>query len=149
MRKVKTNRFGDIEIEEKHVVHFQEGIPAFEGENEFVLLPYDKNSPYFFMQSLKTPELAFIITVPFLFFPDYTIEIDDDTVKKLEIKNQENVEIYTLITIPNGSVRYMTANLLAPIVLNTDNMQAKQIVMDKSNYRTKHRLFPDAVKEGK
>lgn len=149
MRKVKTNRFGDIEIEEKHVVHFQEGIPAFEGENEFVLLPYDENSPYFFMQSLKTPELAFIITVPFLFFPDYTIEIDDDTVKKLEIKNQENVEIYTLITIPNGSVRYMTANLLAPIVLNTDNMQAKQIVMDKSNYRTKHRLFPDAVKEGK
>lgn len=149
MRKVKTNRFGDIEIEEKHVVHFQEGIPAFEGENEFVLLPYDENSPYFFMQSLKTPELAFIITVPFLFFPDYTIEIDDDTVKKLEIKNQENVEIYTLITIPNDGVRYMTANLLAPIVLNTDNMQAKQIVMDKSNYRTKHRLFPDAVKEGK
>ncbi len=149
MRKVKTNRFGEIEIDDSRVVHFKDGIPAFEDEHEFVILPYDEDSPYYFMQSLKSPELAFVLTVPFLFFPDYTIEIDDDTVKKLEIKNQEKVELYSLLTIPNGSVRYMTANLLAPIVINDDNMQAKQIVMDKSNYKTKHRLFPDDAKEGK
>ena len=149
MRKIKTNRFGELEIDDSRVVHFKEGIPAFEDEHEFVILPYDEDSPYYFMQSLKSPELAFILTVPFLFFPDYTIEIDDDTVKTLEIKNQERVELYTLLTIPNGSVRYMTANLLAPIVINGENMQAKQIVMDKSNYKTKHRLFPDTEKEGK
>lgn len=149
MRKVKTNRFGEIEIDDSRVVHFKDGIPAFEDEHEFVILPYDEDSPYYFMQSLKSPELAFVLTVPFLFFPDYTIEIDDDTVKKLEIKNQEKVELYSLLTIPNGSVRYMTANLLAPIVINGENMQAKQIVMDKSNYKTKHRLFPDDAKEGK
>ncbi len=149
MRKVKTNRFGEIEIDDSRVVHFKDGIPAFEDEHEFVILPYDEDSPYYFMQSLKSPELAFVLTVPFLFFPDYTIEIDDDTVKKLEIKNQEKVELYSLLTIPNGSVRYMTANLLAPIVINDENMQAKQIVMDKSNYKTKHRLFPDDAKEGK
>ncbi len=149
MRKVKTNRFGDIEIDDSRVVHFKDGIPAFEDEHEFVILPYDEDSPYYFMQSLKSPELAFVLTVPFLFFPDYAIEIDDDTVKKLEIQNQEKVELYSLLTIPNGSVRYMTANLLAPIVINGENMQAKQIVMDKSNYKTKHRLFPDITKEGK
>lgn len=150
MRKIKTTRFGELEIDDSRVVHFAEGIPAFEDEHEFVILPYDEDeSPYYFMQSLKTPELAFILTVPFIFFPDYAIEIEDDTVKKLEIKNQEKVELYTLLTIPNGSVRYMTANLLAPIVINCENMQAKQIVMDKSNYKTKHRLFPDKDKEGK
>ena len=73
------------------------------------------------------------------------IEIDDDTIKELGIKNQEDVILYSLITIPNGSVRYMTANLLAPVVINTKNMQARQIVMEKSNYTTKHRLFPDKV----
>ena len=149
MRKIKTNRFGELEIDDSRVVHFKEGIPAFEDEHEFVILPYDEDSPYYFMQSLKSPELAFILTEPFCFFPDYTIEIDDDTVKNLGIKNQEDVELYTLLTIPNGSVRYMTANLLAPIVINGENMQAKQIVMDKSNYKTKHRLFPDTAKEGK
>lgn len=149
MRKIKTSRFGDLEIDDERVVYFKDGIPAFEDEHEFVILPYDEESPYYFMQSLKSPELAFILTVPFLFFPDYAIEIDDDTINSLKIKNQEKVEIYTLLTIPDGSVRDMTANLLAPLVVNCENMQAKQIVMDKSNYKTKHRLFPDTEKEGK
>lgn len=145
--KVKTDRFGEIEVDEKRIVHFREGIPAFEDEREFVILPYDEESPYYFMQSLRKPELAFLLTMPFLFFPEYEIEIDDATLKDLDIKDQENVSLYALVTIPNGSVRYMTANLLAPIVLNTKNMQAKQMVMEKSKYTTKHRLFPDKREE--
>ena len=143
MRKVHTVRFGEIEVDEEKIVHFKDGIPAFEEEHEFLIIPYDDESPYYFMQSLQTPELAFLITTPFIFFPEYVIEIDDETVKELSIKNQEDVMLYSLITIPNGSVRYMTANLLAPVVLNTDNMQAKQIVMEKTRYTTKHRLFPE------
>lgn len=145
--KVKTDRFGEIEVDEKRIVHFREGIPAFEDEREFVILPYDEESPYYFMQSLRKPELAFLLTMPFLFFPEYEIEIDDATLKDLDITDQENVSLYALVTIPNGSVRYMTANLLAPIVLNTKNMQAKQMVMEKSKYTTKHRLFPDKREE--
>ena len=145
MRKVGTVRFGEIEVEEEKVVHFEKGIPAFEDEHEFLIIPYDEESPYYFMQSLKTPELAFLITTPFIFFPDYVIEIDDETLDELKIKKQEDVMLYSLITIPNGSVRYMTANLLAPVVINTENMQAKQIVMEKTRYTTKHRLFPDRV----
>ena len=148
MRKVNTSRFGEIEVNENNVVKFENGIPAFEGENEFVILPYDQESPYYFMQSLKSPELAFLLTNPFLFFPDYTFEIDDETIKELGIKNQENVEYFSMITIPNGSIRYMTANLLAPVVINGDNMRAKQVVLEKSNYTTKHRLFPEQKKEG-
>ena len=146
MRTVYTVRFGEIEVEEEKVVHFLNGIPAFEDEHEFLIIPYDEESPYYFMQSLKSPELAFLITTPFIFFPDYVIEIDDETINELEIKNQEDVLLYSLITIPNGSVRYMTANLLAPVVLNTENMKAKQIVMEKTRYTTKHRLFPDPVR---
>ena len=145
MKTVNTVRFGEIEVEEDKIVRFKEGIPAFEDEHEFLIIPYDEESPYYFMQSLKTPELAFLITTPFIFFPDYVIEIDDETLDELKIKNQEDVMLYSLITIPNGSVRYMTANLLAPVVINTENMQAKQIVMEKTRYTTKHRLFPDRV----
>lgn len=143
MRKVNTDRFGEIEIDEKKIIHFKDGIPAFEDEHEFVILPYDEESPYYFMQSLNKPDLAFLLTIPDIFFTDYSVEIDDATVAELEIKDTAKVIIYTIITIPNGSVRLMTTNLLAPIIFNTENMSAKQIVMDKSNYTTKHRLFPD------
>jgi flagellar assembly factor FliW len=149
MRKVSTSRFGEIEVDEKKIIHFKNGIPAFEDEHEFIILPYEEDSPYYFMQSINSPDLAFLLTIPFLFFPEYTFEIDDATIKELEITNYDNVFYYSMITIPNGSIRYMTANLLAPVVLNSDNMQAKQVVLEKSNYTTKHRLFPEpAKKEG-
>ncbi|MBR4153559.1 MAG: flagellar assembly protein FliW [Selenomonadaceae bacterium] len=146
MRKVSTSRFGEIEVDEKKIVHFKDGIPAFEEEHEFVILPYEEDSPYYFMQSVNSPDLAFLLTIPFLFFPDYTFEIDESTVDELEIKNSDAVFYYSMITIPNGSIRYMTANLLAPIVLNSDNMQAKQVVLENTNYTTKHRLFPEPAK---
>ena len=146
MRKIYTSRFGEIEVDEKKIVHFRNGIPAFEDEHEFIILPYDEESPYYFMQSLKSPDLAFLLTIPFLFFPDYTFEIDEATIEELGIKNPEDVFYYSMITIPNGSIRYMTANLVAPVVLNSDNMQAKQVVLEKSNYTTKHRLFPEPAK---
>ena len=96
------------------------------------------------MQSMKTPDLAFLITVPFLFFPNYTFEIDDESIAELEINEKDKLLYYTLITIPNFSIRYMTTNLLAPVVINTKNMKAKQIVLEKTNYTTKERLFPDS-----
>lgn len=149
MRKINTSRFGELEIDEKRVIHFKDGIPAFEDEKEFIILPYDEETPYYFMQSLKTPDLAFLLTVPFLFFPNYTFEIDDDTIEELDIKEKDKLLYYTLITIPNFSIRYMTTNLLAPVVINTKNMKAKQVVLEKSRYTTKERLFPDENKGGK
>lgn len=149
MSKVYTSRFGEIEVDEQKIVHFKNGIPAFEEEHEFIILPYDEESPYYFMQSIKSPDLAFLLTIPFLFFPEYSFEIDEDTMTELDITDRDEIFYYTMVTIPNGSIRYMTANLLAPIVLNSKNMQAKQVVLEKSNYTTKHRLFPEpAKKEG-
>ena len=142
MRKANTLRFGEIEFEESRVVTFQHGLPAFEEEKEFLIIPYE-DSPYLFLQSLKTPDLAFLMTVPYVFFPEYEFELDDDTLKKLGIKSQEELLIYVIITIPEGGVKDMTANLMAPVVLNTSNMRARQVVLDKSRYTTKHRLFAE------
>ena len=149
MRKVYTSRFGEIEVDEKKIIHFKDGIPAFEDEHEFIILPYEEESPYYFMQSLRSPDLAFLLTITFLFFPEYSFEIDEESIKELDITNQDQVFYYTMVTIPNGSIRYMTANLVAPIVINSRNMRAKQVVLEKSNYTTKHRLFPESEqKEG-
>ena len=149
MKKVNTLRFGEIEVEEEKVVHFEDGIPAFEDEHEFLIIPCDDESPYVFLQSITTPDLAFLMTMPFVFFPEYEFELDDDSQNKLGIKTQEDMLIYTPLTIPGGKVADMTANLMAPVVLNQNTMQARQIVLDKSRYTTKHRLFPEHKEENK
>ena len=143
MKKINTIRFGEIEVAENKVIHFREGIPAFEDEKEFLIIPYDEGSPYVFLQSLQTGELAFLMTVPFVFFPDYEIEIDDESIDELEIEKQEDLLIYSLITIPSGKIKDMTTNLMAPIVINQTNLKGKQIILDKNKYKTKHRLFQE------
>ena len=134
MRKINTIRFGEIEEDENKIVHFAQGIPAFEDEHEFVIIPYDPSSPYVFLQSVQTPELAFLMTMPFVFFPEYEIEIDDESISELEIEKQEDLLVYSLITIPTEDIRSMTTNLMAPIIINQVNLQAKQIILDKNKY---------------
>ena len=141
MKKINTVRFGELEIEEDKIVQFDEGIPAFEDEHEFVLLPYESDSPYTFLQSVNTPELAFMMGVPFVFFPDYEFQLEDDVTEKLGIRDPEDIILYTLLTIPNGEIADMTTNLMAPIVINNRTLDAKQVVLEKSRYTTKHPLF--------
>ena len=143
MRKINTRRFGELEIEEQDVVRFADGIPAFEDEHEFVVLPYEEGTPYMFLQSMTTPELAFLMTDPFVFFPDYSFELDDENMEKLAINSMDDVLVCTLISVPRSGVADMTTNLLAPVVINRHTMQARQIVLEKTQYTTKHRLFPE------
>lgn len=143
MKKINTLRFGELEIEEQDVVRFADGIPAFEDEHEFVVLPYEEGTPYMFLQSMMTPELAFLMTDPFVFFPDYSFELDDENMEKLAINSMDDVLVCTLISVPRSGVADMTTNLLAPVVINRHTMQARQIVLEKTQYTTKHRLFPE------
>ena len=143
MRKINTRRFGELEIEEQDVVRFADGIPAFEDEHEFVVLPYEEGTPYMFLQSMMTPELAFLMTDPFVFFPDYSFELDDENMEKLAINSMDDLLVCTLISVPRSGVADMTTNLLAPVVINRHTMQARQIVLEKTQYTTKHRLFPE------
>ena len=143
MRKINRLRFGELEIEEQDVVRFADGIPAFEDEHEFVVLPYEEGTPYMFLQSMTTPELAFLMTDPFVFFPDYSFELDDENMEKLAINSMDDVLVCTLISVPRSGVADMTTNLLAPVVINRHTMQARQIVLEKTQYTTKHRLFPE------
>ena len=113
MRKIKTTRFGEIEEDEGKIVRFAAGLPAFEDEHEFIIVPYDEESPYVFLQSATTtPDLAFLMTIPFIFFPDYEFRLEDDVLKSLALESQEDLLLYTLLTIPGSDIREMTANSL-------------------------------------
>ncbi len=143
--QVQTTRFGTIEIDETDIITFGDGLPGFPEECQFVILPYDDESPFVLLQSTTEDYLAFLMTDPFLFFKDYQFEIDQDNMNSLEVKEEKDIAVYTMVTVPIGKVREMTTNLVAPVVININSKAGKQIVLEKSKYTTKHRLFTDAV----
>lgn len=141
MKKLSTTRFGKIEIDETKIINFAEGIPAFDAEKEFVIIPYSQDAPFFFLQSVKTPDLAFLMANPFVFFEDYEFTINDESLQKLKLKDQKDLLIYCLLTIPESNIKKATANLLAPIIINQVNHQGMQLILENSPYNTRHLLI--------
>jgi len=135
--KVRTLLFGDIEIEDKYKIEFVSPILGFEDEREFVLIREKDDSPFFWLQSLKTPELAFLLADPFIFFPDYSINIEDSHIG-------EKIAIYVIVAL-NEDFKLSTANLIAPIVIDIESKKAFQIVLEDSPYTTRHYLFEDEI----
>ena len=146
--KYETARFGSIDVQAEDVLLFPEALYGFDQEKEFVLLPLDPNidSPMEWLQSLRTPELAFIVTDPFLFVPQYKMVLNDDEKRQLKVESTESMVIRVIVTIPKVHAK-MTANLVAPLVINQKNRLDKQIVLTSAEYDTKHCLMPQDDKE--
>ncbi|MFZ4451061.1 flagellar assembly protein FliW [Salibacterium aidingense] len=138
--KLQTKYLGEIEIKEEQILNFEQGLPAFEDETAFVLLPFSSDEVFFILQSIHTPSLAFVVTDPFHFFDDYQVEVSDGVIEQLDIEKQEDVALFTVLTLQEPFSR-TTANLQAPIIINMAEQKGKQIILSESSYETKHSIF--------
>ncbi|MTI69501.1 MAG: flagellar assembly protein FliW [Firmicutes bacterium] len=146
--KINTKYLGEVEIEKEKIINFKKGLLGFETLKEYVILNIPNNEAFQCLQSIKDPKVVFIITNPFLFFKDYDIKIDDEELKKIKITNNKELLLYSIVTIPKD-IKKMTANLLAPIVINIDKRIAKQIVLENTNYKTKHFIYNETKEVNK
>ena len=139
--KINTSNFGEIDIIEEKIIQFQEGLPAFENEREFVIiLNEDEDNPFHWLQSINSPELSFVIISPFEIFKDYDLLLPETAIDKLKIEKQEDIIIYTMVVVPEDMTK-MTTNLLGPIVINTKEKLGKQVILEENKYNTKQPIF--------
>ena len=134
---IETSAWGSKEITVEQIYRFERGIPGFEDEHEFVLLPME-DEPFYYLQSLKQEHLAFLLADPFVFFPDYEFELGDSDAKELGIESE--VLVRCIVTLQE-QIEHSTMNILAPIVLNPVKRLGKQIVLHHSDYQTKYPLW--------
>jgi len=140
--KIKTTRFGTITIQEEKIITMPFGMLGFPDVKRFVILQHKENSPFFWYQSVDDPMLAFVIMSPFLFKPDYKVDLEN-VLKEIswnEEEKQNNLELYVVVNIPKGAPDKMTANLIGPILINNKIYQAVQIVISDSHYTHKFPL---------
>jgi flagellar assembly factor FliW len=141
--KIKTTRFGTINIEEEKIITMPFGMLGFLDKKRFVMLQHKENSPFFWYQAVDDPTLAFVITSPFLFKPDYKVDVDD-VLKEMSWNGdmeENNLELYVVVNIPKGSPEKMTANLIGPILINNKVRRAVQMVISNSPYTHKFPLI--------
>ncbi|MBC8015443.1 MAG: flagellar assembly protein FliW [Sporomusaceae bacterium] len=141
---IQSTRFGELEILEEMIIEFSQGLPGFSTEKSFAFLPYQLESPFAFLQSVNEPNLTFMVVEPFTFFKDYVFEIDDEIAKGAGISNDNIPQIFNIVSV-RDKVEEMTANLLAPIIINWRDRKGMQLILEKTSYTIRHRLFPDGL----
>ncbi len=128
MFKLDTRHFGPIEVADADVVTFPNGIPGVEGSMRFTLLGRGKDSaPFFWLQSLDQPETALVVIDPFAIYDGYSVDVDDEEIAELGIRDPERILTLCVVVIPED-IKQMRANLKAPILINLENNVGKQVM---------------------
>ncbi|MCM3124130.1 MULTISPECIES: flagellar assembly protein FliW [unclassified Mesobacillus] len=138
--KIATKYHGDVEISAEEILNFEKGIPGFPNEKEFTLLPLSDDDTFYVMQSVCNRQLAFVLTNPFHFFREYDFKVEDSVVEELELESEKDVVVHSILTVQDPFNK-TTANLQAPVIINTKNRKAKQVILHNEQYSTKHPIF--------
>ncbi|ALC86352.1 flagellar biosynthesis protein FliW [Bacillus sp. FJAT-22090] len=129
---IETKFLGEVTIEEKEIIQFQNGLPGFEDNKEFVILPLEKDSPFAILQSIIQQEIGFVIALPFVFKQDYAFDLTEEDKEELQIKSLEDLITYSIVTLKEP-FNSSTLNLQAPLLINHKEKVAKQLVLQDAN----------------
>ena len=138
---ISSTRFGEIEIDKSLLFEFVAPIIGYNEHKKFVLVDNSPDSPFKWLQSVEDPELAFPITLCSYFNIDYVFTIEDADADLLGLEKAEDVMAINIVNIPHDCPQDATANLLAPLVVNTQTNSAMQIILKNKDYKVKHPLF--------
>lgn len=139
--KINTVRFGEIDIEQERIFKFALPIIGFNELREYVILDLNKDNFFKWLQSVEDPALAFPVVSVFSLGVDYSIDIPDNAVEALKIKNVESLLVMNIASIPQDNPQGTTINLLAPIIFNLDEQLAGQVILSGSSYDISFPLF--------
>lgn len=140
--KVKTTRFGELEVNPNDLVTFTEGLLGFENLKKYFVVDPGDSTLILWLQSIEDEKVAFPIIEPKIFKPDYMAKLLPADLNGLELESLQNAKLYSILTIP-ANVTEMSANLKAPVVINSLKKVGKQIVLQDSKLSVKHEMYKE------
>jgi len=142
--ELNTKQHGIINYKTEDIIEFNKGLPGFEELKKFILFPVEANDVFSVLHSLEDLNIGFIVIPPFNFIKDYEFNIEDERLREINITSPEDILILNPITL-NSKIENITVNLRAPIIINTKNKQAEQVILDNDKYLIKYPLFKEGI----
>lgn len=119
---------GNININEDDIITFKTGILGFEHLMPWGLVKSEEEGLSWLI-SLEDENIAFILWHIQEYLSDYTISGYD---------LDRHQSVYTILTIRNEKI---TANLVAPIIIDVEKHTGSQFIMTESGYSTQTLLY--------
>lgn len=130
--KFNTSRFGSISVCEDRVISFVQGLPGFERLRRFILIDHDAEGTFRWLQAVDDPAVAFLLTDPNQFRPDYTVTLKRTEADLLGVRGAEGLITLVMVCVSKDT-KELSLNLKGPVVFNADSMKAVQCVLDRDD----------------
>ncbi len=129
-------------------ISFPWGLPGLEDYREFTLNLLEKDSPFCFLQAVRQQEIGLLVVNPYVYFSDYHFRLSREIAGQLKIEHEKQVAVLCTVNTSRGADA-ATVNLQAPIVINTEQSLAKQVLLTDSSYSFRTPFGSGAKKEAR
>lgn len=134
MEKINT-RFGEVEYDPAHLLHFPAGLIGLPNLRHFIVMPNKKSGPLFWIQSVDDPYMAFVLTDPTNFFLNYHVAPDASERQSLCLEENDEYFVLSIVSVPPD--QRITLNLAAPILFAPKSNRAIQVILEHTDYSAK------------
>ena len=136
--EITSSRFGRLSVDDDRIINFPSGLLGFPEHRQFALIQTSEENYFFWLQSVEDQSLAFVVTDPSIFFKDYEVPLREETRTELSVTDASAVQSFAIC---NKVGDWLTGNLLGPIVVNTENRLAQQVVLTEKKWTTRQPLL--------
>jgi flagellar assembly factor FliW len=140
---IATRDLGRITVRQDQIISFSLGLPGLAECRRYALIELPELAPFLYLQSVDRPDLALAVIDPVKLDLDYRLRVNNGVLKELEVTRVQDLKVLVLLTIPLGRPQEMTANMIAPLLINLKNCWGKQVVLETPRYSHRHRVFPN------
>ncbi|MEN1678684.1 MAG: flagellar assembly protein FliW [Planctomycetota bacterium] len=134
--KLATTRFGGIEILERDILTFADGLIGMEACRRWVLLADSHNETLGWLQSVDREDVALPVVSPRRFIPDYQVRVASRDVAPLGLESDSQAQVLVVMShTPDG----LTVNLKAPLVISLEHRCGRQVVA-KDDHAVQQRI---------
>ncbi len=140
--RVSTVRFGEIEIKDSDLIHFPGAILGFPASKSYFIIEAEDSAFFAWLQSVQEPELCFVVTDPFIFKKDYSVNLTNKEIESLSIKEANEINILSIVSINSRSNGQININLMAPLVVNATTRVGYQLIKEEYTHHLRYNIKP-------
>ncbi len=123
------------------IIRFPQGLVGFPETKEFRLFEPNDGYPFKFLQSVASPDISFTCIDAAAVKADYEVALGDADALALALEDPKEALVLLMAVVPEDPSQ-MTANLAAPLVINTRTQVGVHVVLDSTQYPLKFPVFP-------
>ncbi len=124
-----------VDSGEIQLVEFPNGVPGLSQDTNWQLegLGEPDESAFMLLSCTEDPDTGMIVTIPWLFFPDYAPDVPDIEYEELGLESPDDAVVFCSVTLDAENERIFV-NLLGPFVVNSRTGIGRQVVLTDSEY---------------